>query len=63
MTVYSALYKTIKNDIDNSTILMLRGAIQVIGLLKNIFKCKLNILGIHRFYHLNLYLAMLSCIY
>lgn len=29
MTVYSALYKMIKNDIDNSTVLMLRGAIQV----------------------------------
>ena len=29
MTLYSALYKIIKKDIDNGTVLMLRGAIQV----------------------------------
>ena len=29
LTLYSALYKTVKNEIDNSTVLMLRGVIQV----------------------------------
>jgi len=29
MTLYSAIYKTIKNDIDNSTVLMIRAGIQV----------------------------------
>jgi drug/metabolite transporter (DMT)-like permease len=29
LTLYSALYKSIKTDIDNSTILVLRGLIQV----------------------------------
>jgi len=29
LTLYSALYKIIKKDIDNSTVLMLRGVIQV----------------------------------
>jgi hypothetical protein len=30
MTLYSALYKMVKKDIDNSTVLMLRGVIQVL---------------------------------
>jgi hypothetical protein len=29
LTLYSALYKMVKKDIDNSTVLMLRGIIQV----------------------------------
>ena len=30
LTLYSALYKTVKDEIDNSTVLMLRGVIQVL---------------------------------
>ena len=40
LTLYSALYKTVKNEIDNSTVLMLRGVIQV---QKNIQCCQLTL--------------------
>ena len=33
MTLYSALYKMVKSEIDNSTVLILRGIIQVRNLL------------------------------
>jgi hypothetical protein len=34
LTLYSALYKMVKKDIDNSTVLMLRGIIQVRALVQ-----------------------------